>query len=129
MLISFCIKTKSCNGKIQKRIICNAWSHSYRTIFHYCSWGTERNRKGFGKVQQLFYYGFKNGEKEDGMGTTHLSVVTPNMAVVVTSSINDFFGSGFLSPSPLLRNSVTVANSLETMLKKLINIGKKWWHR
>ena len=42
------------------------------------------------------------------MGTTHLSVVTPNMAVAVTSSINDFFGSGFLSPSTgiLLNNDM-----------------------
>ena len=42
------------------------------------------------------------------MGTTHLSVITPNMAVAVTSSINDFFGSGFLSPSTgiLLNNDM-----------------------
>ena len=42
------------------------------------------------------------------MGTTHLSVVTPNMAVAVTSSINDLFGSGFLSPSTgiLLNNDM-----------------------
>ena len=42
------------------------------------------------------------------MGTTHLSVFTPNMAVAVTSSINDFFGSGFLSPSTgiLLNNDM-----------------------
>ena len=37
-----------------------------------------------------------------------MSVVTPNMAVAVTSSINDFFGSGFLSPSTgiLLNNDM-----------------------
>ena len=42
------------------------------------------------------------------MGTTHLSVVTPNMAVAVTTSINDLFGSGFLSPSTgiLLNNDM-----------------------
>ena len=42
------------------------------------------------------------------MGTTHLSVITPNMAVAVTSSINDLFGSGFLSPSTgiLLNNGM-----------------------
>ena len=48
------------------------------------------------------------GQKKDGMGTTHLSVVMPNMAVTVTSSINDFFGSGFISPSTaiLLNNEM-----------------------
>ena len=42
------------------------------------------------------------------MGTTHLSVVTPTMAVAVTSTINDFFGSGYLSPSTgiLLNNDM-----------------------
>ena len=37
-----------------------------------------------------------------------MSVVTQNMAVAVTSSINDFFGSGFLSPSTgiLLNNGM-----------------------
>ena len=45
----------------------------------------------------LDYYGFDDGRSADGMGTTHLSVITPDMAVSVTSSINDFFGSGFLS--------------------------------
>ena len=37
-------------------------------------------------------------QKKDGMGTTHLSVIMPNMSVAVTSSINDFFGSDFISP-------------------------------
>ena len=42
------------------------------------------------------------------MGTTHLSVITPDMAVAVTSTINDFFGSGYLSPSTgvLLNNDM-----------------------
>ena len=48
------------------------------------------------------------------MGTTHLSVVTPNMAVAVTSSINDLFGSGFLSPSTgILLNNDMDAFSLD----------------
>ena len=49
------------------------------------------------------------GQKKDGMGTTHLSVVMPNMAVAVTSSINDFFGSGFISPS----TAILVNNEME----------------
>ena len=48
------------------------------------------------------------------MGTTHLSVFTPNMAVTVTSSINDLFGSGFLSPSTgILLNNDMDAFSLD----------------
>ena len=56
----------------------------------------------------LDYYGFEEGKRVDGMGTTHLSVITPDMAVTVTSSINDFFGSGYLSPSTgiLLNNDM-----------------------
>ena len=62
----------------------------------------------------LGYYCFKKGEdgrskwKKVELGTTHLSVVMPKMAVAVTSSINDFFGSGFLSPSTgiLLNNNM-----------------------
>ena len=37
-------------------------------------------------------------QKKDGMGTTHLSAIMPNMSVAVTFSINDFFGSDFISP-------------------------------
>ena len=56
----------------------------------------------------LDYYDFRTGKPADGLGTTHLSVITPDMAVSVTSSINDFFGSGFLSSSTgvLLNNDM-----------------------
>ena len=59
-------------------------------------------------ADNLDYYNFKEGNPADGLGTTHLSVVTSDMAVSVTSSINDFFGSGFLSPSTgiLLNNDM-----------------------
>ena len=56
----------------------------------------------------LDFYGFNEGLRSNGMGTTHLSVITPNMSVAVTATINDFFGSGFLSPSTgvLLNNDM-----------------------
>lgn len=43
-----------------------------------------------------------------------MSVITPDMAVTVTSSINDFFGSGYLSPSTgILLNNDMDAFSLD----------------
>ena len=58
----------------------------------------------------LPYYGFEMGAPEDGMGTTHISVVTADMAVSVTSSIGYYFGSGFMSNS----TGVLFCNSMAT---------------
>lgn len=65
------------------------------------------------------YYGFKTGKRDEGMGTTHISVVTPNMAVSVTSSIGGYFGSGFLSKSTgVLFSNGMVAFSLNETDKR-----------
>ena len=46
----------------------------------------------------LGYYNYMAGPSESNYGTTHVVVTTYNGDVVtVTSTINDYFGSGFLS--------------------------------
>ena len=48
----------------------------------------------------LEYYNYMAGPSESNFGTTHVVVTTSNGDVVtVTSTINDYFGSGFLSCS------------------------------
>ena len=48
----------------------------------------------------LEYYNYMAGPSESKFGTTHVVVTTSNGDVVtVTSTINDYFGSGFLSSS------------------------------
>ena len=48
----------------------------------------------------LKYYNYMAGPSESKFGTTHVVVATSNGDVVtVTSTINDYFGSGFLSSS------------------------------